>query len=74
MGQNCGGDGYGNPCDGDFNNDGATNAQDTTLFRSRMGSADPAADLNHNGFVNAQDTTLFRKLLGRPPGPAAGRP
>ncbi|MEO8223704.1 MAG: galactose oxidase-like domain-containing protein [Gammaproteobacteria bacterium] len=68
------GDGYGNSCDGDLNNDGFTNGQDATLFRSRMGSADPAADLNHNGFVNAQDTTIFRKLLGRPPGPAAGRP
>ncbi len=65
------GDGYGNRCDADLNNNGATNAQDTTLFRSRLGTNDPVADLNHNGVVNAQDSTLFRALLGLPPGPSA---
>ncbi|MEO8444468.1 MAG: thrombospondin type 3 repeat-containing protein [Gammaproteobacteria bacterium] len=70
-------DGFGNRCDGDFNNNSATNAQDTTLFRQRLGqpSVAPtynAADLNCNGSVNAQDTTLFRQLLGAPPGPGAG--
>jgi hypothetical protein len=69
------GDGYGNRCDGDFNNNGATNAQDTTLFRARLGTPSLApgydiADLNCNGAVNAQDTTLFRALLGQPPGPS----
>ncbi|MEO8445827.1 MAG: thrombospondin type 3 repeat-containing protein [Gammaproteobacteria bacterium] len=64
------GDGYGNLCDADLNNDGFSNAQDTVLFRARIGTSDAAADLNHNGFVNAQDTTLFRKLLGLPPGPS----
>jgi YVTN family beta-propeller protein len=68
------GDGYGNACDGDLNNDGVTNAQDTILFRGRIGTSDAAADLNHNGVVNAQDTVLFRRLLGSPPGPAGGRP
>jgi hypothetical protein len=52
------GDGYGNRCDGDLNNNGFTNAQDTTLFRQQLGlpSVAPAynqADLNCNGFVNA---------------------
>jgi DNA-binding beta-propeller fold protein YncE len=65
------GDGYGNRCDGDLSNNGATNAQDTILFRSRLGTTDAAADLNHNGIVNAQDTGLFRALLGLPPGPSA---
>jgi YVTN family beta-propeller protein len=64
-------DGYGNRCDADLNNNGATNAQDTTLFRARLGSSDADADLNGNGIVNAQDTTLFRALLGSPPGPSA---
>ncbi len=68
-------DGYGNRCDGDLNNNGATNAQDTTLFRQQLGqpSVGPTyhkADLNCNGAVNAQDTTLFRQLLGAPPGPS----
>jgi uncharacterized repeat protein (TIGR03806 family) len=65
------GDGYGNRCDGDLNNNGVVNAQDTTLFRNRLGTSDPVADLNHNGTVNAQDTTIFRGLIGKLPGPAA---
>ena len=68
------GDGFGNRCDGDFNQSNTTNAADTTLFRAQLGqpSVGPlfnAADLNCNGFVNSQDTTLFRGLLGSPPGP-----
>ncbi len=70
-------DGFGNRCDGDFNNNNSTNAQDTTLFRQQLGqpSTPPtynSRDLNCNGSVNAQDTTLFRQLLGQPPGPGAG--
>ncbi len=69
------GDGYGNRCDGDLNDNGATNAQDTALFRQQLGqpSAGPAfnpADVNCSGAVNAQDTVLFRQLLGSPPGPS----
>ncbi|MBL8200607.1 MAG: dockerin type I repeat-containing protein [Chromatiales bacterium] len=74
------GDGYGNHCDGDLNNNGATNAQDAVLFRQQLGqpSSAPAgynkADLNCNGAVNAQDTTLFRQLLGSPPGTSGLHP
>jgi hypothetical protein len=68
-------DSYGNRCDGDLNNNGATNAQDTTLYRQQLGqpSVGPVfneADFNCSGAVNAQDTTLFRSLLGAPPGPS----
>jgi len=73
------GDGYGNRCDADFNNNIATNAQDTTVFRTQLGkpSAAPffnAADFNCNGAVNAQDTTIMRGLLGKPPGPSGQNP
>ncbi|MDH5255952.1 MAG: dockerin type I domain-containing protein, partial [Gammaproteobacteria bacterium] len=73
------GDGFGNRCDADLNNNGATNAQDATLFRAQLGQpsvapAYNAADLNCNGFVNAQDSTLFRSLLGNPPGPSGLQP
>ncbi|MBN8279917.1 MAG: thrombospondin type 3 repeat-containing protein [Gammaproteobacteria bacterium] len=69
------GDGFGNRCDGDLTNNGATNAQDTVVFRNRLGKPSTAptynaADLNCSGAVNAQDTVLFRLLLGSPPGPA----
>ncbi len=68
------GDGFGNRCDGDMNNNGSTNAQDTTLYRQQLGQPSVAptfnkADINCNGSVNAQDTTLFRGLLGAAPGP-----
>jgi len=71
------GDGFGNRCDADMNNNGSTNAQDTTLYRQQLGQPSIApvfnkADLNCNGSVNAQDTTLFRGRLGSPPGPGAG--
>ena len=68
------GDGFGNRCDGDMNNNTATNAQDYVLFRQQLGTVlgDPynEADINCNGVVNAQDYVLFRQLLGSPPGPA----
>ncbi len=73
------GDGYGNRCDADLNNNGFTNSQDTTLFRQQLGQSSVGplfnqADLNCNGFVNAQDTTIFRTLLGLPPGPSGLHP
>jgi hypothetical protein len=72
-------DSYGNRCDGDMNNNGSTNAQDTTLYRQQLGQPSVAptynkADLNCNGVVNAQDTTLYRLLLGTPPGPSGFKP
>jgi len=71
------GDGFGNRCDGDLNNNGSTNAFDTPLYRAELGQPSVAptfnkADLNCNGSVNAFDTPIFRSLLGAPPGPGAG--
>ena len=65
--------------DGDMNNNGAVNGQDTVLFRQQLGqpSTPPtynSADLNANGAVNAQDTALYRQLLGQPPGPSGFAP
>ena len=69
------GDGFGNRCDGDLNNNGSTNAFDTPLYRAQLGqpSVPPtynAADFNTNGSVNAFDTPIYRALLGTPPGPS----
>jgi hypothetical protein len=68
-------DGFGNLCDGDFNNNGVTNAQDYVLFKAAVGqpSTPPAYsqyDLNTNGFINTQDYVLFRSALGEAPGPS----
>lgn len=69
------GDGFGNRCDGDYNNNGVTNSQDYVLFRQQLGqpSVGPTynkADLNCNAAVNSQDYVLFRSLLGKVPGPS----
>jgi hypothetical protein len=73
------GDGYGNRCDADLNNNGVTNAFDTPLFRQQIGQPSVAptyniADLNCNGSVNSFDTPLFRSLIGLPPGPSGLQP
>jgi hypothetical protein len=72
-------DGYGNRCDGDLNDNGATTAQDTVLFRQELGQPSVApgynkADINCSGAVNAQDTALFRQFLGQMPGPSGQVP
>jgi len=73
------GDGYGNRCDGDFNGNGVTNAQDVAMFRQQLGqpSVGPVYspyDINANGTINSQDYVLMRQLLGSPAGPAGPMP
>jgi hypothetical protein len=72
-------DGFGNQCDGDFNNNGATNSQDYVLLKLQLGqpSTPPGynqCDMNANGSVNSQDYVLFRQRLGAPPGPSGPAP
>ena len=69
--QDTDGDGFGNACDADLNNDGFTNALDTAAFRSQLGKRGLPGDLNGDGIVNALDTARFSKLLGKAPGPSA---
>jgi hypothetical protein len=65
------GDGYGNACDADLNNDGFVNALDITAMRNQFGKRGVAGDLNGDGIVNALDISAFAKLFGKPPGPSA---
>lgn len=66
------GDGFGNACDGDLNNDNVVNALDLALFRNKFGTrGEGAADLNGDGVVNAIDLALFRRLFAGTPGPSA---
>ena len=48
-------DGYGNACDSDFNNDGATGLDDLTDIISMAGTSNPAMDLNCDGGVGLDD-------------------
>jgi len=69
------GDGFGNRCDCDFNQDGFCGGPDFTLFigcfnKATGGDATcEAADMNGDGFVGGPDFTLFIGGFNGPPGP-----
>jgi Dockerin type I domain/Thrombospondin type 3 repeat len=70
------GDGYGNACDADLNNDGKVNSLDLGLFKRAFGSGDgdedlkAAADFNGDQKVNSLDLGLFKQMFNKPPGPS----
>lgn len=64
------GDGYGNRCDGDLNNDLAVNIFDFGILKTRFGTADPDTDFNGDGSVNIFDFGIFKQMFGVPPGPS----
>jgi uncharacterized repeat protein (TIGR03806 family) len=64
------GDGIGNRCDPDFNDNLLVDSQDASLLRAAFGSsAFPDRDLNGNGIVDSQDGAQTRAWFGRMPGP-----
>jgi hypothetical protein len=66
------GDGYGDACDGDVNNDGIVNSVDLALVRAAFGSTGAnRADLNGDGVVNSLDLAIVRRLFALRPGPSA---
>lgn len=68
------GDGYGNMCDADLNNDLVINGLDVGLFVTQFGTSGPDADLNGDGVVNGLDTGLFVSMFGQAPGPSGLAP
>ncbi|MFK8032112.1 MAG: dockerin type I domain-containing protein [Gammaproteobacteria bacterium] len=64
------GDGYGNRCDPDFNNDGVVNFLDLAHFSNVFLSNDPVADLNGDGAVNFVDLPILADFFFMPPGPS----
>ena len=64
------GDGYGNVCDADLNNDGVVNAVDLGIMRSVFFTADADADLTGDGVVNAVDLGSLRAAFFAAPGPS----
>ncbi len=65
------GDGFGNRCDPDLNDDGIVNFIDIGLFRDVFGTTDADADFNGNGVVDVIDFRILRSFLFSPPGPGA---
>ncbi len=69
------GDGYGNHCDADLDDNGTINTFDLTPLRAAMGSTGSNdADLDCNGIVNSFDLAIMRDAFGGGPGPAANLP
>lgn len=64
------GDGYGNLCDADLNNDNIVNNADLAMFKAAFGSSNADADLDGNGVVNNVDLGRFKALFGKQPGPS----
>lgn len=65
------GDGYGNRCDPDLNNDLIVNFLDLAIFAERFLSADADADFNGDDAVNFLDLDIFRDFFLKAPGPNA---
>jgi probable HAF family extracellular repeat protein len=64
------GDGFGNRCDGDLDQNRFVNITDLGIFKARFGTSNADADLDGNGFVNITDLGIFKSLFGKAPGPS----
>ncbi len=67
-------DGFGNACDGDFNNDCIVNFADLAEFKMNFMGTDPEFDLTGEGLINFGDLAKLKKLFLKPPGPSANEP
>lgn len=65
------GDGFGNACDPDFNNDNVVNFSDLSFMKSVFFSNNPNADLTGDGIVNFADLAVMTAMFFRRPGPSA---
>ena len=67
-------DGFGDVCDGDFDEDGVVGRSDLVLFERalRTGARLPGADLDGDGVVDDRDRSVLNVYFGRPPGPGIG--
>ncbi|MFV1978727.1 MAG: hypothetical protein ACC649_05200, partial [Myxococcota bacterium] len=67
-------DGYGNSCDGDFDQDGDTDQDDGELYLLWCGGGFPVdpdtCDIDESGVIDFQDFGYFSFLMGTPPGPS----
>ncbi len=64
------GDGYGNICDPDLDNNLIVQAGDLALFKPLFFTSDPDADFDGNGIVQAADLAILKNFFFKPPGPS----
>lgn len=67
------GDGYGDACDADLNNDGIVDAGDLKTFEEMARRADRRADVNGDGRTDQADAAFIRQRIGTVPGPSGLR-
>jgi uncharacterized protein (TIGR03790 family) len=67
-------DGFGDACDGDFDQDGLVTTSDLTRFERAMRAHVPlpGADFDGDGTVGERDRSLLQIWLFHPPGPGRG--
>lgn len=68
------GDGFGNVCDPDFNQDNVVNFLDVNYYAQQFLGNDPHADLNGDGVVGFLDFAILVNYFLLPPGPGAWLP
>jgi hypothetical protein len=68
------GDGYGNVCDPDLDDNGIVNFLDLAEMKAVFFTSDPDADLDGNGSVNFQDLGVMKSFFFQPPGPSGVAP
>ena len=69
------GDGFGDACDGDFDNDGVVGWTDLKRFEQALLTRRrlPGGDLDGDGVVDERDLSVLQTGLHLPPGPGAAR-
>lgn len=65
------GDGFGNACDADLNDDCVVNVVDLGLLKSVFFTADPDADFNGDSIVNVVDLGIMKTGFFMAPGPSS---
>lgn len=68
------GDGFGNRCDADFDDNCFTNVSDLAIMRTGFFGTNPDLDLDGSGSVNFNDLSILKALFFQPPGPSGLRP
>ena len=68
------GDGFGNRCDADFDDNCVVNAIDLGILKVNFFGSDPQVDMNGDGQVNAIDLGMLRARFFEAPGPSGTTP